>query len=194
MHIHIIGASGSGTTTLGQALAGTLALRHLDTDNYYWLPTSPPFKRTREPKDRLLLLRRDLSAGPGAVVSGSVVGWGPEVEDSFALIVFLYLPTELRLARLRRRELERYGQVDQAFLQWASEYDRGPSAGRSLARHEAWLAQRSCPVLLLEGDLSVDERVQRVVQAMPNPSQRLPTSSITVCDRYSLLTLLLALA
>ena len=32
MHIHITGASGSGTTTLGLALAELLGIRHLDTD------------------------------------------------------------------------------------------------------------------------------------------------------------------
>lgn len=43
MHIHITGASGSGTTTLGRALAQALGWRYLDADRYYWLPTSPPF-------------------------------------------------------------------------------------------------------------------------------------------------------
>lgn len=170
MHIHVMGASGSGTTTLAQALASTLELRHLDADSFYWVPTSPPFKQKRDPKDRFTLLHEELHANPGIVLSGSIVGWGPEIEDSFTVIVFLYLPTELRIERLRRRELERYGAVDPAFLQWASEYDIGPSEGRSLAKHEEWLAQRSCPVLRLEGDLSVEERVASVLRAMPNPS------------------------
>ena len=168
MHIHITGASGSGTTTLAQALASALALRHLDADNYYWHPTSPPFKQKRDPQDRFTLLHQELHANPGIVLSGSIVGWGPEIEDSFSLIVYLYLPAELRVERLRQRELERYGEADPDFLQWASEYDTGPSEGRSLAKHEAWLAQRSCPVLRLEGDLSVSERVARVLRAMPN--------------------------
>jgi adenylate kinase family enzyme len=167
MRIHVTGASGSGTTTLAQALANSLALRHLDADDYYWLPTSPPFKEERDPSERFALLRNEIQADSGVVLSGSVMGWGLEIEDSFDLIVFLYLPAELRVERLRRRELERFGQVDEAFLQWASEYDKGPSAGRSLAKHEAWLAQRSCLVLRLGGDQSIADRVAHVLRALP---------------------------
>src|SRR5262245_54789240 len=122
MRIHVTGASGSGTTTLAQALANSLALRHLDGDDYYWLPTSPPFQHQRNPSERFTLLHNDIQANSGVVLSGSVMGWGAEIEESFSLIVFLYLPTELRIARLRQRELERFGQVDPAFLKWASEY------------------------------------------------------------------------
>jgi uridine kinase len=167
MSIHITGASGSGTSTLAQALAAALALRHLDADDYYWLPTSPPFKHKRDPQERFRRLHQDLQSASGVVLSGSIVGWGAEIEDAFSLIVFLYLPADIRVERLRRRELDRYGQVDHAFLTWASEYDTGPSEGRSLARHEAWLAQRTCPVLRLSGDQSVAERLACVLGAMP---------------------------
>lgn len=169
MHILITGASGSGTTTLGEALASSLGLPHLDADNFYWLPTSPPFKQKRDPKYRFNLLHQELHAVPGVILSGSIVDWGSEIENSFTLIVFLYLSAELRVERLRRRELERYGKVNEAFIKWASEYDSGPSEGRSLAKHESWLAQRRCPVLRLEGDLSIEERVARVLRVILEP-------------------------
>jgi adenylate kinase family enzyme len=37
--IHILGASGSGTTTLAKALANELGYKHFDTDDYYWIPS-----------------------------------------------------------------------------------------------------------------------------------------------------------
>lgn len=166
MHIHITGASGSGASTLGAALAQELSLRHADADNYYWLPTSSPFKEKRNAADRLALLRKDLQSGPGVVLSGSICGWGPEVEDAFDLIVFLYLPASIRVERLRRREIERSGAADPAFLEWASQYDEGPSEGRSLAKHNSWLAQRTCRVLRLEQDHTVAERVTQVRQSL----------------------------
>ena len=46
--IHIFGASGSGTTTLAEKISRELGYFHLDTDDYFWLPTDPPFCRKRE--------------------------------------------------------------------------------------------------------------------------------------------------
>lgn len=114
------------------------------------------------------MLRTDMQSEPGVVLSGSIVGYGAEVEDAFDLIVFLYLPAGIRVERLRRRELEMYGKVDPAFLEWAAQYDEGPSEGRSLAKHNAWLAQRSSPVLRLEGDESVAKKVAHVRRALSN--------------------------
>jgi hypothetical protein len=172
MRIHITGASGSGATTLGRELAAHLGFAHLDGDDYYWLPTSPPFREKRDAADRLAAILGDLRAVPSAIVSGSMVGWGAELEDGFDLIVFLYLPAQTRIERLRTREVERFGAADPAFLEWAAQYDQGPPEGRSLAKHIAWLAARRCPVLRLEEDLSVAERIRLVLEAMNVPAKR----------------------
>lgn len=145
MRIHITGASGSGTTTLGRALAAHLGFAHLDADDYYWLPTSPPFQEKRAAPDRLAAMLRNLRAAPDTVVSGSMVGWGAELEDAFDLVVFLYLPAPTRIERLRAREMEHLGAADPAFLEWAAQYDDGPPQGRSLAKHNAWLVAASAP-------------------------------------------------
>jgi hypothetical protein len=167
MRIHITGASGSGTTTLGAALAEELGLMHFDGDHYYWLPTTPPFQEKRLPLERFSMLQSDLQGTGNAVLSGSIVGWGQELEDAFDLIVFIYLPAAVRIERLQLREMQKYGKVDPAFLEWAALYDDGPPEGRSLAKHTAWLASRNCPILRLEANESVAQRVARVKQALP---------------------------
>lgn len=164
MRIHITGASGSGTTTLGAAIAREFSIEHFDGDDYYWLSTDPPFQRKRDPVERFAMLSRDLRSHSGAVVSGSIVGWGAEVEDGFDLIIFLYLHSHTRIQRLRTRETEKYGVVDEKFLAWAAQYDEGPPEGRSLAKHELWLSKRACPVLRLEGNASVAQRLECVRQ------------------------------
>ena len=55
--VHITGASGAGVTSLGRALADSLAVPHHDTDDYFWLPTTPPYREQREVADRLRLMR-----------------------------------------------------------------------------------------------------------------------------------------
>jgi hypothetical protein len=166
MRIHITGASGSGTSTLGTALAAALGYAFFDADNYYWLPTTPPFAHKRAPGERLRRLVDALSAHTNAVLAGSILDWGAELEDSFDVIVFLYLDAETRIARLRTRETARLGHADPAFLTWAAQYDDGPPSGRSLAKHRAWLLARSCPIVEIHGDTEVEARVRTVVAAI----------------------------
>ena len=168
MRILVTGSSGSGTTTLGRALAQHFGFEFFDADDYYWLRTEPPFQEKREPAQRISLLLEDLERVPSAVVAGSVMEWGTELEDGFTLIVFLTLDAEIRVARLRERELARYGRVDEAFLTWAAQYEIGRMSGRNRTRHEKWLSERVCPVLRLDGDLSVEERVACIVKALAN--------------------------
>ena len=164
MLIHITGASGSGTTTLGAAVAAELRCQHLDTDDYYWLPTEPPYTVKRTAAERLSLLDAALRSSPNVVLSGSVIEWGREIEDAFDVIVFLYVDTHLRLERLRQREVARFGCVDAEFLEWAAQYDASPGEGRSLAKHRRWLSERKAAVLELAGDMSVHARLKAVLQ------------------------------
>lgn len=161
--ILITGASGCGTTTLGKALALRAGAAFYDTDDYYWTPSDPPFRNKTPPATRLARLLEDLRKVPVAVIAGSMLNWGAELEDSLSLIVFLTVPAEIRVARLRARELQRFGSVTPEFLTWAAQYDHGYLEGRSLARHQAWLAQRRCPVLGIDGDTSTEYRVARVL-------------------------------
>jgi predicted ATPase len=41
--------------------------------------------------------------------------------------------------------------------------------GRSLWRHETWLAARSCPVIRICGDHPLADLIARVVSELPNP-------------------------
>ncbi|ASR09775.1 hypothetical protein CHY08_18390 [Rhizobium leguminosarum bv. viciae] len=62
VHIHVMGASGSGTTSLGRALAERLDIAHLDTDDFFWMPTDPPFTTPRDADERIRLHLDDLVA------------------------------------------------------------------------------------------------------------------------------------
>jgi len=86
--IHILGASGSGTTTLGRALAARLQCLHFDTDDYFWLPTDPPFTHQRARTERQPLLMDDLTAQDAWVVSGSLCEWGDVAISLFELNAF----------------------------------------------------------------------------------------------------------
>jgi cytidylate kinase len=106
--IHIFGASASGTTTLGAAVAARLGLAHLDTDHFFWLPTEPPFTAQRPAPERVAMLRAAVDAASrGWTLSGSLMGWGDGFVAEFDLAVFIFTAPELRLPRLLERERRR---------------------------------------------------------------------------------------
>jgi len=174
--IHIFGASGSGTTTLGRAIAEKTGYTFLDSDDYIWTPTDPPFTALRTHAERLPLLQRDLERIENAVVSGSLVGWGDPLIPRFTLAVRLIVPHDVRMARIERREQERYGdrilpggdmyQIHRDFLQWAAGYEDGPATMRSKAMHDLWQQKLACPLLTLDGTCPVEELVNEVLEAL----------------------------
>jgi adenylate kinase family enzyme len=175
MRIHITGAAGSGCTSLGRALAERLGCVSLDTDTYFWLPSDPPFQRMREREERRALLAADLDQHDAWTLSGSLSGWGDVFIPQFDLVVFLWIPPEIRLARLAERELRLFGaealapggrmhEIHTTFMAWAAGYDTGDVSMRSRARHEQWLQGMPCPVVRLEGAGTVDEHVNHVMR------------------------------
>ena len=172
--IHIFGASGSGTSTLGQAVAEKTGYAFLDSDDYIWAPTDPPFTTLRTHAERLLLLQRDMERIGNAVLSGSLVGWGDPLIPRFTLAVRLVTPMEIRMDRLRRREYARFGdrvlpggdmyEQSQAVLDWAARYDDGVPPLRSRAMHDLWQQKLSCSLLTLDGTRPVEELAEEVLQ------------------------------
>lgn len=174
MKLHLFGASGSGVTTLGNALATQLNIPYFDSDAYYWQPSDPPFTIRRNPAERNALVRADLDQQASWIVGGSVINWGDTVFPSFDLIVFLWLPPEIRMARLLKREQERYGDLialnpdrkkqHEEFMEWAADYDHDSGiATRTLNAHEQWIRKQTSPVLELRGDLSTRERMNEIL-------------------------------
>ncbi|MHB8266960.1 P-loop NTPase family protein [Bradyrhizobium sp.] len=175
--IHITGASGAGVTSLGRALADVLAIPHHDTDDYFWQPTSPPYRHTREKADRLRLMQEMFLARAEWVLSGSLDGWGDPLIAHFDLVVFVHTAQAVRLRRLRAREAKRFGadavepggwrhREMEDFIEWASRYDAGDLTVRSLQKHQAWLAALPCPVLRLDGAGPLLDLVQDVLAAV----------------------------
>lgn len=176
-HIHILGASGSGTTTLARELSKLLGYEHFDTDDYFWLPTTPPFTEKRPVADRSQLLEKDLKGAACWILSGSNCGWGDFLISSYDLVIFLYVPPEIRMKRLIQREVERYSQErisdggdlyenHKAFITWAAAYDTAGPEMRSLAMHNEWLKRLNCRVIRLEGPQGVEERIRAVFKEL----------------------------
>jgi adenylate kinase family enzyme len=171
--VGITGASGCGVTTLGSALAARLGCVHIDTDDHYWEATDPPYQVKRDVGERLERIAAEQARTGRWVMSGTLDRWAEPVSRDAGLIVFLQVPTALRLRRLAERERARFGEaLDPGgamhdthldFIRWAAEYESGALPGRSRPLHEAWLVGLGTPVLRLDGTRPIDELVQTVL-------------------------------
>lgn len=175
--IHIFGASGSGTTTLGKKICDELGYKHMDTDYYFWLPTNPQFTVKREVEERLAMMRNDILNNDNVVISGSLTDWGDPLIPFFTLAIRLDTPTDLRISRIKKREREQFGsRIDVGgdmhenhleFVEWAKSYDTGDVNIRSKALHDQWQKLLQCQLIELNGgeDLDVNfEIVKKVLE------------------------------
>ena len=174
MKLHIFGASGSGVTTLGQTLSEELQINYFDSDDYFWVQSEPPFTNRREATERNELILQSLNKSNDWILGGSVIHWSENLFPAFDLIVFLWIPPNIRIERLRNREFERYGnailkdpvRAEQfnKFIEWAMDYDYNSGiANRTLQAHEDWLKKTKSPVLRISGDFTTEHGTKLVM-------------------------------
>ncbi|KAH7411355.1 hypothetical protein BKA64DRAFT_379482 [Cadophora sp. MPI-SDFR-AT-0126] len=165
--IHILGASGSGVSTLGSNLSSILSIPVFDVDDYYWVLTDPPFTTKRSIPDRIALLKPLLISAQeehgGWILAGSMGTWGGPLMEDVEHVIFVDTPTEVRMSRLREREYKRHGdrireggdmyEESTAFLTWAERYeDPTLDEGRSRRIHEDWLKEVKVPFTRFNGE------------------------------------------
>lgn len=170
--IHILGAAGSGVSTLGKALSDRFGFTQLDTDDFFWMPVDPPFSVKRERSERQRLLAAAIERCDKCVVSGTFCGWGDIFMPKINLCIAVETPTDIRLDRLERREYERFGarirpggdmyEAHLEFIDWASRYDAAGLEQRSKALHVAWLSRLTCPVVTVDGTLTTNELLTKI--------------------------------
>ncbi|BEP27842.1 P-loop NTPase family protein [Helicovermis profundi] len=129
-------------------------------------------KITVKVEKRIEGLRNEFDKFDNWILSGSLCGWGNPLIPCFDLVIFLKLPPEVRMKRLRNREKGRYGdeikigksryQKYVEFMDWASKYDEGDENIRSLVLHNKWLEEINCQMLRIEEDIDLDEKVKKI--------------------------------
>ncbi|MEG2909874.1 MAG: AAA family ATPase [Erysipelotrichaceae bacterium] len=170
--IHIYGASGSGTSTLGKVLQTQYGFNFLDTDDYFWELTDPPFTTKRLVEDRIKLLKKDIIQSNDVVICGSLCGWGDEFIPYFDIVIRLVSSTEMRIKRIEKREFQRFGarileggdmyEEHIKFIKWASEYDNGDSSMRSKVMHDEWQKLLECKHITLNSNQPIEKLIEEI--------------------------------
>ncbi|MDD3397712.1 MAG: AAA family ATPase [Clostridia bacterium] len=167
MKICVIGAAGTGTSTIGRHIAFHYDIKQIESDYYAWEQTNPPFQKDRSYEEGRSLLNKAFDENENLIICGNVARWGKEFSDRFDLLVFLKAPTETRIKRINYRERELYGErvLDggdmfenfKKFLWYAEHYDVGDETFRSLKQHTNYIKNHiKCPVLEIDTYGNID--------------------------------------
>lgn len=174
MRIQVIGASGTGKSTLCELISRKTGVHWIDTDVYLWKDNS--FTENNPIEKRCELYKNDITNYPDYIVSGSVHSWNPEGFQDRELLVLIVLDEEIRFKRLYDREFSVFGdrmlpggdhyELTRQFLEWCKTYTtEDENAVNSLACHMALLSKAHCKTLILDGNQPVEALCDCVLNA-----------------------------
>jgi adenylate kinase family enzyme len=151
--IIIFGANGSGKTTLGRELARILNLKHMDIEDYCFDESDIPYTKPR-PRDMWInLMLVDIEKYRSFVISTVIGDLGDTIPRYYQLAIHLSAPLFMRMERVKRRSLERYGD---RVLQGGDMYEQELQffdfvSSRPLSRIDEWAQTLTCPVIHADG-------------------------------------------
>ena len=169
MKIIVCGLNGAGKSTVGKALAERLGFPFRDIEDYYF-PHSGDYKyrssRTREAVAALLL--GDLMQLENVVLASVKGDYGSEVEKQFTHAVYLAVPQDIRLARVRARA---YGQFGERIYPGGDLYEREEGffrmvRDRTEAHVKDWLDRLSLRVITVDGTQCAESVAEKIAEAL----------------------------
>ena len=159
MIIHVMGASGSGTSTIGEFLGNALGFDVIESDFYKWEQTVPEFQIMRPIEESNALLMERINSSKNLVITGSLHS-NPITHKHINLIIYLQCPTWIRIRRIKKRDvevgrnsLEAEGEVKENFLwflNFAKNYDKLGTDMRSKASQEMVIKSCNAPVIRIK--------------------------------------------
>lgn len=164
--IFICGLNGAGKSTLGRALAADLGYQFMDIEDYYFPKTDPNYlyasPRTREEVEELL--KTDVKMHKNCVLAAVKPDFSDEIQRQFDLAIYVKVPKELRLERVKQRSFNKFGsrmqpggdlyETEQEFFRWVAE--------RPENLVEKWLENLSIPIIEVDGTKSIEENIVKL--------------------------------
>lgn len=164
--ILIFGANGSGKTTLGCELAHILGFKHIDHEDYAFKPSDIPYTVPRLHKKCVELMLADIEKSEGFVLSAVTGDFGNEIESLYVLAVYIEAPKELRIERVKQRNIERFGE---RVLRGGDMYEQQKGfeefvTTRPLSKIEQWTETLTCPVIRIDGTVDWRENAKMIAE------------------------------
>ncbi len=168
--IVICGGNGAGKSTLGKALADKLNYKFMDIEDYYFPKSESDYPygtaRTREEVSTLLL--EDMKKYPNFILASVKGDYGEDVISLFTYAVWINVPGDIRLERVRERSIQKFGD---RILPDGDLYEKekkffGMVQNRSEQDVENWLKSTRIPVIQADGTNTVSHNIEMLLQIL----------------------------
>lgn len=159
--IIIFGENGTGKSTLARHLAHVLGYKHMDIEDYYFKESAIPYTNPRSKEDCEHLMLADIEKCNTFVLSAVWGNFGQSIEQYYILAVQVFAQKELRLERIKQREIEKFGE---RVLAGGDMYERQLEfrefvANRTYSHMEQWAKSLCCPILNVDGEANIASNV-----------------------------------
>lgn len=185
MGIAIFGLNGAGKSTLTHALAKEINFYEMDVEDYYFPEQKKsrkmaleqsgpcdissvdtlPFSISRSKAEVQEAILKDVKEHSDFILTGVNMNWCDEILSRIELAFWLKAPLEKRLERIQYREEKRFGE---RALPGGDMYEqqkefRKVVADRDEKSLEECVKQLRCPVIVLDGTLSISDNVEKII-------------------------------
>ena len=186
--IAVFGLNGGGKSTLAHALAKQTGYFEMDAEDYYfpeqkesrkWALDNDsvirtehlgelPFSSPRTKREVETAIMEDIKAHPQFILSGVTVNWRDEILSYIDIAFWVQTPLEERLRRIQAREEKRFGtRVLAGGDMFAQQMEfRNVVENRDPKSVEESGRKLGCPVIIIDGTLSVTENLQKMIHSI----------------------------
>lgn len=122
--------------------------------------------------EKIRLLKSGIEPYEHFVMAGSMSSFHQAFDDNFEMMVFLYAEPEIRLRRVHKRAMERFGkrileggdlyESHQKFLESNRRYESDSSP--NLGEQKEWMKSLPCVKIELDGGRSLESNAQIIVE------------------------------
>lgn len=170
--IIIIGPSGSGKTTLGKIAAQKLGYPYFDVDDYIWKQnTDSPYTQMYTRDEKISRLSNDIAPYEHFVMAGSMSSFHYAFDEMFEMMVLLYVSPDIRIERVHKRAIERFGErvleggdMYEAHMRFLNDNRRYEEDGSpNMREQKEWMENMSCEKIELDGAAELEKNADVIV-------------------------------
>lgn len=170
--IIIIGPSGSGKTTLGKIAAQKLGYPYFDVDDYIWKQnTDSPYTQMYTRDEKISRLSNDIAPYKHFVMAGSMSSFHYAFDEMFEMMVLLYVSPDIRIERVHKRAIERFGErvleggdMYEAHMRFLNDNRRYEEDGSpNMREQKEWMENMSCEKIELDGAAELEKNADIIV-------------------------------